>query len=90
MKLRAPAIPLVTVDPYFSLWSPANRLTNEDTVHWTGIANLLRGVAVVDGTAFRFLGRGPEPALEQVSLDSGAVPSVEISSRLHFFAHLSR
>ena len=71
MKLRAPAVPLATVDPYFSLWSPANRLTDEDAVHWTGIANLLRGVAVVDGAPFRFLGRGPEPALEQVSLDVG-------------------
>ena len=71
MKLRAPAVPLATVDPYFSLWSPANRLTDEDAVHWTGIANLLRGVAVVDGAPYRFLGRGPEPALEQVSLNVG-------------------
>ena len=67
--MRAPAIPLVTVDPYFSLWSPADRLTDEDTVHWTGAANLLRGIAVVDGAPFRFLGRGPEPALAQVALD---------------------
>ena len=78
MKLRAPAVPLATVDPYFSLWSPANRLTNEDAVHWTGIANLLRGVAVIDGTPCRFLGRGPEPALEQVSLDIGFLTTTAV------------
>ena len=78
MKLRAPSVPLVTVDPYFSLWSPANRLAAEDTVHWTGIANLLRGVAVVDGTAYRFLGRGPEPELEQVSLDIGFLTTTAV------------
>ena len=69
--LRAPAVPLATVDPFFSLWCPADRLTDEDAVHWTGAANLLRGVAIVDGAAHRFLGRGPEPALAQTSLDVG-------------------
>ena len=69
--MRVPAIPLATVDPYFSLWMPADRLTDEDAVHWTGAANLLRGVAVVDGAPHRFLGRGPGPALSQVSLDVG-------------------
>ena len=78
MKLRAPAVPLATVDPYFSLWSPANRLTDEDAVHWTGIANLLRGVAVIDGAPYRILGRGAEPALEQVSLDIGFLTTTAV------------
>ena len=78
MKLRPPSVPLATVDPYFSLWSPGNRLTDVDTTHWTGRANLLRGIAVVDGTPHRFLGRGPEPALEQVALDVGALTTTAV------------
>ncbi|MBQ7666370.1 MAG: DUF4965 domain-containing protein, partial [Kiritimatiellae bacterium] len=73
MKIRPPSVPLVTVDPYFSLWSPGDRLTDVDTTHWTGRANLLRGVALVNGKPFRFLGRGSDPALEQESLEVRAL-----------------
>ena len=69
--MRPPSIPLATIDPYFSLWLPGDKLTDIDTTHWTGRANLLRGIAVIDGKEYRFLGRGPQPALEQVSLDVG-------------------
>ena len=49
MNLRAPAYPLVTVDPYFSLWSMSDKL-NESTVnHWTGKPNTLVGTVTVDG-----------------------------------------
>ena len=73
MPIRPPSVPLATIDPYFSLWSPGDSLTGVDTTHWTGRANLLRGVAVVSGKPWRFLGRGPEPALEQVSLEVRAL-----------------
>ena len=69
--MRMPSIPLATIDPYFSLWMPANKLTDTDTTHWTGRANILRGLATIDGKPYRFLGAGGEEALEQVSLDVG-------------------
>lgn len=73
MKLRAPAIPLITVDPYFSVWSQTDVLTDSTTVHWTGKPNTLQGVVTVDGEAFRFMGEGENAALNQVHSDISAL-----------------
>ena len=56
IKLRAPSVPLITVDPYFSVWSPSNKLNFEGTVHWTGKPNSLRGYVTIDGERFIFMG----------------------------------
>lgn len=69
MKLRPPAVPLITVDPYFSVWSPADRLTDTATVHWTGKPNTLRGSLFIDGAEYRFMGDGAAPAMRQTALD---------------------
>ena len=58
--LRAPAVPLVAYDPYFSIWSPADRLSDAATVHWTGRAQPMTSFIRVDGEAFRLM--GPTPA----------------------------
>ena len=56
MKLRAPSVPLITVDPYFSVWSAADKLTETDTEHWSGKPNTIIGTATIDGTDYIFMG----------------------------------
>lgn len=75
MRLRPPAIPLITVDPYFSVWSAADCLTEKDTQHWTNKPMLIRGTVNIDGTDYRFMGLGDAPALPQTGFDCGAFTS---------------
>lgn len=53
----APAYPLVTHDPYFSIWSDSDTLSAATTKHWTGSDHSLTGIISVDGKLFSFLGQ---------------------------------
>src|SRR2546427_12453647 len=65
---RPPAVPLVTHDPYFSVWSMNDQLTDAWTKHWTGTINAMCGLARIDGKAYRFMAPAqlPVPAMKQV------------------------
>lgn len=55
-KLRAPAYPLVTIDPYASAWSFSDALNGDSVRHWTGREPPLVGAVRVDGKVYRFMG----------------------------------
>ena len=71
MKMRMPSIPLVTVDPYFSVWS-RDEINKMVPTHWTGSGNAMLGTVTVDGTVFRFLGKSDDPVIQQTSVDIDA------------------
>ncbi|MCD7969240.1 MAG: DUF4965 domain-containing protein [Alistipes sp.] len=77
-ELRAPAYPLVTIDPYTSAWSMADNLYDESVKHWTGRDFPLIGVLKVDGEAYRFMGAEniPVEAVIRTGEQAGSWPGV--------------
>src|ERR1700709_2793224 len=67
---RPPAVPLVTSDPYLSIWSEADHLNDKNTQHWTHREHSLKSLIRIDGKAYRLMGADPEgvPALPQTGL----------------------
>ena len=66
---RVPATPLITHNPYFSIWSASDSLHQDWARHWTGKTNGLAALLRVDGETYRLMGRGPRgtPAAVQLS-----------------------
>lgn len=72
--LRPPAVPLVTHDPYFSIWSFADRPQTDIPRHWTGKTMGVFSMASIDGICYRLLGPNPSdvPAMDGGTLEMTA------------------
>ncbi len=68
--LRPPSVPLVTSDPFLSIWSDADRLTDTTTRHWTHSPQPLVSLVRIDGRSYRLMGDSPGtvPAFPQTRL----------------------
>ena len=70
--MRLPMIPLITVDPYFSVWCK-DRLCGETSEHWTNRPNTIVGTVSVDGANYCFWGKSDDPYMEQKSVQIDAL-----------------
>ena len=68
---RPPAVPLVTHNPFLSIWSESDHLNDSTTKHWTRRDHSLVSLIRIDGKAFRLMGAEPKnvPPLEQKSVE---------------------
>jgi hypothetical protein len=73
--LRPPAVPLIVNDPYLSVWSMSDKLTDDWSKHWTGTNHPMCGLIRIDGQVYRFMGGSfyfttlDFPVIEQTSLE---------------------
>ena len=56
IALRLPSVPLLVNDPYFSFWSPYDKLTDGTVKHWDNQQKAMDGLLRVDGKVYRFMG----------------------------------
>ena len=71
VAFRPPAVPLVSCDPFFSVWSAADRLTDAETTHWAGAKQPISVTLAADGRTWRLCGLEPKsvPALPQTGVE---------------------
>lgn len=68
-NFRPPAVPLIVHDPYLSVWSFSDKLTDGWSRHWTGAVQGLCGMVRIDGKTYRWSGSpsGDIPPMAQTA-----------------------
>lgn len=66
---RLPAIPLITHDPFFSVWCMGKHPAADHTRHWAGASKPLWGGCIIDGIVTRFIGRGGRHSMKCVDTE---------------------
>jgi hypothetical protein len=68
---KMPAYPLVTHNPYFSIWSFSDEVQKSTTKHWTGYDQGLIAYAKVDGVQYQILGDMQLPSTSIAAVGEG-------------------
>jgi hypothetical protein len=79
-------VPLVTNDPYFSIWSMSDKLTESPTKHWSESPQPMTGLARIDGKVFRWMGVAPrrKAALLGAVMEQTSLEVTPLHSKYHF------
>jgi len=81
-NFRPPAFPLITHDPYFSIWITEENPTVTETVHWTLKPMPIRSMVRIDGKIYRLIGKAPGFVPPAKSIKSTVLPTQTIFSFL--------
>ena len=75
--MKTASVPLVTHDPYFSVWSPSDHLYDADTVHWSRIPQRMYGSLKVDSETYFFMGNHDDnKVLAQTGMELTATSTI--------------
>lgn len=70
-NFRAPSYPIITHDPYFSIWCGDEVPTRCETTHWTQKPMPVRSMVRIDGKVYRLMGKSPGyvPAAQSIGAE---------------------
>lgn len=67
---KMPAYPLITHDPYFSIWSFSDQAAESNTRHWTGREQAILITAKIDGSIFQLMGKKEHESISSAKQQS--------------------